>query len=381
MLDISTKKVALFIETSTSYGRSLIRGIVQYANIATKWFFYNEPRGLQDTIPDLVNWKLDGIIMRDTDNNMALLKLNIPTIVSVRYRDKIDGLTSIIGNSLAIGKTAADYFKNKGFKYFAYCGFHAMPWSREREEAFFNALSPGENSYLYHNPGTNIDYDQDVRHIASWLKKLPIPSALLACNDVRAAHVLEACKIADIRVPQQIAVLGVNNDDMICNLTSPPLSSISLNTVKAGYEAAKTLDTLMSSPSHNDNKDIVVEPQGVLSRQSTDVFAINDPDMAQALYYITNRARHPIQVNDVVSYVGSNRRTLERKFQRTINKSIYEAIKHTRINLMSNMLLETDLSITAIAHNMGFQNHHHISRYFKSARGISPLKFRNLNCV
>ena len=143
------KRIALLIETSTSYGRSLIRGIIKHANIVSNWMFYNEPRGLFEKLPHLDKWKLDGIIMRDTPENLNLLKLHVPTVVSIRYQEKVLGVPNIIGNSDAIGNMAAEHFYKKGIRFFAFCGFDNFPWSREREQAFrTNVCSKGE-IYIY----------------------------------------------------------------------------------------------------------------------------------------------------------------------------------------------------------------------------------------
>ncbi len=370
-----SKKVALLIETSTSYGRTLIRGIVQYANVAASWIFYNEPRGLLEKLPQLSKWKLDGIIMRDTPENMPLLKLNIPAVVSIRYEKSVEGVPNIISDSSAIGIVAAQYLRDKGFNRFAFCGFDDMPWSKEREHAFVAALKGTENISVYRPRQPKPDYNQELNDMAQWLKSLQKPNAVMACNDVRGANVIEACKLAQIKIPQEISILGVNNDDMICEMTSPPLSSVSLDIITAGYEAAKTLDRMMKGKSvHPGN--IVIKPKMVITRASTDILAIDDPDISAALHYISQNSKKHIQVSDVAANVGINRRSLERRFRQTIGKSVYDEIKRVRIDVISKMLIETDLPVSEIAYNMGFEDANHISRYFTATKGVSPLKYR-----
>jgi len=373
-----TKKVALLIETSTSYGRTLIRGIVQYANIAASWIFYNEPRGLMEKLPQLSKWNLDGIIMRDTPENMPLLKLNIPSVVSIRYEKMVQGVPNIISDSNAIGILAAGYLRDKGFSRFAFCGFDDMPWSGEREKAFLDAISGAENISVYRRKQPSPDYNQELNDIAHWLKTLPKPTAVMACNDVRGANVVEACKLAQIKVPQEISILGVNNDDMICEMTSPPLSSVSLDILTAGYEAAKTLDRMMKGKS-TCPENIIIKPKTIITRASTDILAIDDPDIAAALHYISQNSKKHIQVGDIAANIGVNRRSLERRFRDVLGKSVYDEIKRVRIDVISKMLIETDLSIAEIAYNMGFEDSNHISRYFAARKGISPLKFRKVH--
>ncbi len=374
----NSKKIALLIETSTSYGRELIRGITRYANLNTSWIFFNEPRGIMDKLPRLFKWKPDGIIMRDTPENMKLLKLNIPIIVSIRYEKVVEGVPNILSDSNEIGKIAVEYFRNKGFTQFAFCGFEDMPWSKEREQAFEKAVLPNEFLSIYKSKKLKHDYDQEMEWLVQWLKSLPKPIALLACNDIKGSNIIEACKSAQIKIPQEIAVLGVNNDDMVCEITSPPLSSISLDIMNAGYEAGKTLDRMIKKRNEiNENtRKILISPKEIITRTSTDIFAINDPIIASSLHYISENIKNAIQVSDVAKYVGTNRRNLERRFKRFLGRSVYEEIKRAKIDAISKVLLETNLSISEIAFNMGFHDDHHIARYFKSYKGVSPLKFR-----
>jgi len=368
------KKVALLIETSTSYGRALVKGILQYANFATSWIFYNEPRGLWDTLPELSKQNVDGIIMRDTPKNMLLLKLGIPTIVSIRYKRSIKNVPSILSDSNEIGIMAAKYLQDKGFNHFAFSGFDNMPWSKEREKAFVDTVSPTGDIAVYRNKQKLSDY-KELLYLANWLTSLPKPTGLVACNDVRGANVIEACKLAGIKIPQEISILGVNNDDMICEMTHPSLSSISLNIKKGGYEAAKMLDRLMKGEL-GQKKDIIIKPRNVVSRMSTSIMATTDPDIANALHYIAQNNKKHIQVNDVAINVGINRRSLERRFKQVMNRSIYDEIKRVRIDTIAKMLAATDIQISEIAYKMGFNDTHHISRYFKSVKGVSPLNYR-----
>ncbi|MEN6306435.1 MAG: XylR family transcriptional regulator [Anaerohalosphaeraceae bacterium] len=369
------KKIALLIETSTTYGRELIRGIIQYANISCPWIFYKDPSGLSEKLPSIDKWGLDGIIMRDTPQNLKLLELHIPTIVSIRYQEKIAGIPNIIGNSDLIGKMAAEYFYNKGFTVFAFCGMNNFPWSKEREETFRNAVCSKGTIYIYDQQIKVLDYEKELAAIAQWLSTLPKPVAVMACNDVRGAHIIEACKLAQIQVPDEVAVLGVNNDDMICELTSPPLSSIALDIHKAGQQAAMCLERMMSGKKITE-QNIMVEPKHVMTRRSTDILAINNPEIAAAIKYIQHNSKKYIQVNDVTAAVGTNRRSLERSFKQHLKRSIHEEITRMRIDTISRMLTETNLSIAEIAMSMGFSDINHISRYFKASKKISPFKFR-----
>jgi len=371
------RKIVMLVETSTFYGRSLIRGIIKYANIASCWVLYNEPRGLLEKLPRLDKWEIDGIIMRDTPENLKLLKLHIPTVVSIRYQDKVLGVPNIIGNSDAIGKMAAEYFYNKGFRSFAFCGFDNFPWSKEREEAFRNSVCSKGSIYIYRRPQYS-DYERELNSIAQWLSTLPKPVGIMACNDIRGAHVTEACKLAQIEVPDEVAILGVNNDDLFCELASPPLSSIALNIHRAGQQAAMCLEEMMAGKKITEKR-IMVEPEYVVTRKSTDILAIKDPNVTAALQFIKLNCKKFIQVDEVVEAVGINRRSLERYFKQYLNHTIHEEITRVRIEAISKMITETSLSIGEIATHMGFNNINHISRYFKASKGVTPHEFRTIH--
>jgi len=339
--------------------------------------FYNEPRGLFEKLPKLDKWELDGIIMRDTPENLKLLKLHIPTVVSIRYQDKVLGVPNIIGNSDAIGNMAAEYFYNNGFRVFAFCGFDNFPWSREREEAFRNIACSKGKIYIYKQSFSS-DYERELNEIAYWLSTLPKPVGVMACNDVRAVHVTGACKLAQIQVPDEVAIMGVNNDHLICELASPPLSSIALNTQRAGQLAAMCLEEMMAGKKIAEKR-IMVEPEYVVTRKSTDILAIKDPNVTAALRFIKLNCKKFIQVAEVVEAVGINRRSLERYFKQYLNHTIHEEITRVRIEAISKMITETSLSIGEIAAHMGFHNINHISRYFKAIKGVTPHEFRTIH--
>lgn len=371
---VKAKRIALLVETSTSYGRSLIRGVLQYANVATSWFFYNEPRGFGDALPDFAKHSLDGIIMRDTPENMKLLDLKIPTVVSIRYLEKVSGVPNILSDSKKIGHMAAKHFLEKGFRDFAYCGFDNMPWSHERERAFAEALPPDKNLHILQQSSELANYEDKLRELAEWLKGLPKPVALMACNDVRGESIIEACKLAEVKVPFEISILGVNNDDLICDMVSPGLSSIALNITKAGYQSAKVLDRMIKGKSDTDL--ITIEPERVVARASSDMFAVEDSSVAEALYYIQQNSRKKFSIDDLAAYVGVNRRTLERKFKVALNTTIYSSVKRAKIDAISKMLVETDIPIAEIAYSMGFEDSNHISRYFKHEMGMPTIEYR-----
>jgi LacI family transcriptional regulator len=211
--------------------------------------------------------------------------------------------------------------------------------------------------------------------MANWLKSLPKPVGLMTFADDRSQQVIDTCKIAGVNVPDEVAVIGVDNDDLICDLSDPPLSSIAFNTERAGYEAAELLDKLMAGKKVV-NQTIVVRPTHIVTRQSTNIIAIEDRVVADAARFIRQHSRKIIQVSDVTSAVMVSRCTLERRFRRALGKSVLKELKRVRTDQITQMLMETNLSVSQIASTLGYLSATHIARYFRQEKGISPLAYR-----
>ena len=208
-----------------------------------------------------------------------------------------------------------------------------------------------------------------------WLKSLPKPIGLMTCVDDRSQHVFEACQLAGLRVPNDVAILGVDNDEVICNMVYPPLSSIALNLEKAGYEAAHLLDKMMNN--HKiDNRTLLVGSSRVVTRQSTDIIAVEDEIVIDAIRYIQQNVKKAIQVHELADAVAVSRRSLERRFRVALGCSILEEIRRVRVDHISRLLVETDRSILRIARTFGFTGVDHISRYFRKEKGIGPRAYR-----
>jgi len=375
------KRIILLLETSRAFGRQLIIGIARYSRLHGPWTFYKEPIDLKSSIPHLTNWKPDGIIMRDSLITKELLKLKIPTILAIHDSSYPKNLPVIKTDSISIARMASKHLIEKGFRNFAFCGFDNYDWSKNRQLYFnrFNKRS-GFKTYNYILP-RNIkknNWDDEQQHICKWLKDLPKPIGIFACNDDRGQHILEVCKLINLKVPEDVAVIGVDNDPMICDIGDPPLTSIALNVESAGYEAAKLLDQLIDKNKVGIRK-ITVTPSHIVQRQSTDILAVNDVDVAMAIRYIKNNAKNKILIKDVVEATHLSRRTLERRFRKTIHRSIYNEIQQVRVELISKLLIETKLPISQITSLFNFTDIEHISRYFKKGRGIGLREFRKIN--
>lgn len=375
------KRIVLLIETSRAFGRQLIMGIARYSKLHGPWSFYKEPIDLKSSVPHLTTWKPDGIIMRDSLITKELLKLKIPTILAIHNSSYPKNLPAIKTDSFSIAKMASEHFIEKALKNFAFCGFDDYEWSNERKLFFcrFNREA-GYKTHIYSPPKRikKNDWEKEQQHVRDWIKSLPKPVGIFACNDDRGQHILEVCKMIDLKVPEDAAVIGVDNDPMICDIGDPPLTSIALNVESAGYYAAKLMNSMIKNKRFFGNH-IIVSPSHIVQRQSSDILAVNDTEVAKAIYYIKKNAKSKILINDVVKATGISRRTLERRFRNTIHRSIYNEIHHVRIELISKLLIETDLPVSQITSLFDFTDTEHISRYFKREKGIGLREFRKLH--
>ncbi|MFA5292130.1 MAG: substrate-binding domain-containing protein [Phycisphaerae bacterium] len=372
-------RIILMVEPLGEYLQGLLRGIAQYSNSNGPWVFYREPGKHEGTLPQLNPEEADGVIAKIANTAGARKKLprTVPVIL-IGYREIIPEMPQIFGDTEAIGKVAAEYFLNKGFRNFAFCGFDEFHWSRERGKSFKLFLeNKGYKVHLYRNlkGAMRKSWQLEQQDLAKWLRTLPKPVAILACNDDRGQHLISACKLGKMRIPDEISVLGVDNDKFVCSLTYPPLSSIALGTERAGYEAAQLLAKMMQMKKFI-NSSIMVRPTHVITRQSTDIIAAEDTLLSEAINYIQKHSNMDISVDDVAGEVMVSRRSLERKFRRQLNKSIYDEIRRIRVNRIISMLLETDLTIAQIGLAMGFKDITHTGRYFKEETGLSPLAYR-----
>ncbi len=371
----------MLLATSRAHVRGLLHGIARYSRVHGPWMFYTDAslHGKRDALSWLKGCGADGVIAPDAKENREITGMGLPTIVYRVAEKRIPHLPAIVADNAMIGKMAAEHLLDRGFSCFAYCGFESRPWSRQRKESFVGRIAeagfePGichTNSEL----GSWRLFEREQNRLIEWLKSLPKPVGLMAGNDVCGRHVIEACRIAGLLVPDEVAVIGVDNDELICDLTDPPMSSIALNTEKAGYEAAELLDRLIAGEKTAD-RDILVRATHIATRQSTDILAVKDRTVAEAIRFIRQHAKEAIQVGDVVDHVAMSRRNLEQRFRKVVDRSMHNEIKRVRTQQIIRMLCETDLSVSEIALSLGHPSDKHIARYFKQQTGMSLKEYR-----
>ncbi len=372
-------RVALLIESSRSSGRALLRGVADFARSHGPWEFYWEPGGIERAWTQLRTLPVSGIILRDSDGLEAILARGIPTVVIGHSRREIPGQANVVTDSDSIAALAADHLLSCGFQHFAFCGLQGLPWSDLREDGFQRHLAArGFTVHTYRPPTAGRippNRASERRRLSLWLKSIPRPFGLMACNDDRGEQVIEACKLAGLRVPDEAAIIGADNDELVCDLSDPPMSSVAINFHRAGFEAAQVLHRLLRGEPVRDLK-ITGHATHVVVRRSTDIVAVEDPGLAHALRFIRETAHTLISVPDVARAAGVSRRVLEKRFQRTLRRSALQEIRRVRVEQLCRLLVETNEPIAQIALAFGYPGPEHLARYFRIEKQMTPLAFR-----
>lgn len=379
-------RVALLIETSRGYGRAMLRGIVRFARLHGPWSFYITPGDFEQALPQMSQWGGAGIIARveTVEVAKAIVAANVPTIlVGIDPRigavvPRLEKLSEISSDSEGAARLAAEHLLAKGFQNFAYVGLWDRSWSERRQAAYCTAIeTAGFEPIVYPFPKSSKQrsWEFELSNLAEWITNLPKPVGIMACNDDRGRGVLEACRLAGVRVPEEVAVIGVDDDELFCDLADPPLSSVALNAEHGGYRAAHLLDQLIRGNVNTPQK-LIVEPTHVVTRRSTEVQAAGDQEVAAALGFIhRNRARN-FTVNDVAGDVGISRRNLELKFRRSTGRTILAEIQRIRLDHAKRMLRDTDIPIPQIAASSGYNSASYLTQVFHKEVGVTPARYR-----
>jgi LacI family transcriptional regulator len=368
----------LLIETSNAYARGLLQGIVHYIREHQPWSFHLIEQGRGDDPPAwLDRWRGDGIIARIENSRIAkaVVRAGIPAVDMSAAR-LVPEFPWVETDDEAISRLAAEHLLERGFKHFAYCGDPRFNWSVWREKYFAQRIgAAGYQVHCFGGERAGADLASQVEAIRRWLDTLPKPIGVMACYDIRGLQVLDACRRAGWVVPGEVAVIGVDNDELLCDLASPPLSSVIPNAHRAGYEAAALLDRMMAGKTVPASARLIA-PKGIVARQSTDVLAVDDRDIARAVHFIREEACTGINVSDILRVVPLSRRVLEQRFQRLLGRTPREEILQVRLNRVKQYLVETKLSLYEIAERTGFEHVEYLSVVFKRETGMTPSKYR-----
>lgn len=376
-----TRQVALLIEATHAYARGLLHGIAQYELEHADWNVYFQPYALEPDLPPpkwLKNWRGDGMLTRIENREVAntVTSLKVP-IVDLRRVMAFPDVPSIGPDNEAVARLAVEHLRERGFQHFGFCGFPAGldPHMDDRETAFCRYLEQAGlrcDVFQADPPGT---WRQEEERAGEWIRSLPKPVGIMAAEDNRGLMVLRACVNVGVAVPEEVAVIGAGNDDCLCTLSHPQLSSVDLAPEAIGYEAAALLERLMSGQRPR-QRDIQFPPRGIITRLSTDVLATKDQAVAKAMRFIRTQACAGIHVQDVLRHVMLSRSALEPRLKQVLGRTIHQEIHRVRLERAKVLLATTDLPAKQIAVEAGFRYVQYLGIVFRQATGQTPASYR-----
>lgn len=376
----------LFITDFTEqFAYRFLRGVLNYAKSTEQWVVckmppsYKRQLGMEGVVAWAKEWHADVVIGQfDPDDDVTLFRKNGIVALAQDYIAKFDTIPNITGDYALTGAMAAEYFLSKGFSNFGYFGYNGVCWSDERCESFRSRIEKsvgGGSFYMYDRQ--NIDnmwyYDQSI--LTDWLLSLPKPIAIMACDDNQGNILLQACELCGLHVPFDVAILGVDNDEILCNMSNPSMSTVNVDIEGGGADAAAMIDLMVKDPTYK-GEDIVLKPLVVVERLSSSLFATNDKEILAALRFIHANIDAKIQVTDVLKNVPLSRRLLEQRFKKMTGTTIYNYISFLRIDRFAQLLISSNDSVSDIAARMDEPDTKSISRRFKEIKGCTPSEFR-----
>jgi LacI family transcriptional regulator len=382
------RRVILLIESSREPGRDSLLGIAAYIRNHGAWQILHLENSVSDELPAVVKpWKGDGVISRINNERMArsVARLRLP-VVDLRGAHPTPGSATLSTDPRACAELAAEHFLSRGFRHFAFCGYPGISFSDERCEHFVRYLKARSHEVaVFSIPGRR-PLVSDLRvqeaggelaesQVVNWLKTLPHPVAVFACNDTRGRQILAACSSAGVAVPDEVAVLGVDNDEVVCGLSQPPLSSIQPDAFQLGYEGAAILDCMMAGAPPPEQP-ILIAPKGMSIRQSSDVLAVEDPEVAAAVRYIRDHACEGETVANMVRTLMISRTSLDRHFLKTLGRSPKAEMERVRFERAKQLLAETPYKLERIATMLGFSTAAQFATAFKRYNGCTPSDYR-----
>ena len=383
-----TPQVAVLLPTSVKVCRDMRRGILQYVHRHGPWGLHIlEGRQGEQKLIRMKEWGCTGIIGRLYTPELveAALQTDVPIIIMDPAPELIAAGQPLARHSIvrsdtaAVGAMAARFFLERKFVHFAYVGeVHGLEWSVKRGQAFADTLAQqGFSCAIYGMLPKAEQEDAGIERdrLCAWLKALPKPVALLAAMDNRGRQILDACSWAHISVPRDVAVLSVDNDEDLCETTTPPMSSILLDAERACYEAAHHLDGLTRRTTRK-RRVIIYGPSHVVARHSTETTQINDIVVIQALEFIALNACSGIGVPDVVRHICASRRLAEQRFRQELGRTILDEIRHVRLERVCKPLKDTNLPIGEIARTCGFDSESHLGTVFRKQFGCTMREYR-----
>ena len=383
-------RLILLTDFTEAFAHNLLRGILEYSKGREPWVVcrmppsYKQANGIPGVLEWAKKWEADAIIAQfDDTDEVELFRQNGIIALAQDFKSRFSVIPNITSRYKQTGQMAADFFLQKGFRNFAFYGYKDVVWSEERCMGFRDRIVEkgfGDCFFEYQKQSLENLWYYESEPVANWIKSLPRPVALMACDDTQGNKIMELCRVLGIKIPEEVAVLGVDNDEIICGLSDPPLSSVNLNIVKGGYEAARLIERLLRDKDAI-SEDVVIQPVTIVNRLSTDIYATDNPVILTALKYIHQNLLNKISEEDIVRQVPLSRRLLEIRFKQVTGQPIYQYISNLRMERFAQLLLANTEPVADLAVQVGLADAKNLARQFKEWKGCTPVEYRKWNKI
>ena len=378
-------RVLIISDFTESFSHKLLAGLVGYSRRKEQWIVrrmppeYKAQIGIPGVIQIAKEWDVDAVLGQfEPTDDIGLFAENGIVAIAQDYKKKFTSIPNITGDYIGTGRMAARFFIERGFRNYGFFGFNDVCWSDERCDGFrreVEAAGFGDNFYAYRMQEIDMVWYYQRNRLREWLRMIPKPIAIMACDDNQGTNLIEACHGIGIKIPSEVSVIGVDNDEALCSLGSTTLTSIQMNIEEGGRQAAALVERLVADPAAP-AEDVVLKPVKIVGRMSTAAFATDDQQILKALLFIHKNALKKISVSDVMAEAALSRRLLERRFKNVTGKTLYEYITDQKLKYFAERLQETDEQVMEIALSMGENDTKSISRRFKQIYGCTPVEWR-----
>ena len=381
-------RLLIISDFTEAFPSKLLSGIVRYSRRKEQWVICRMPPAYKSHIgiPGVVKWAkdwgADAVIGQfEQSDDVELFARNGIVCVAQDFKQRFKSIPNITADYIGTGRRAARYYLERGFKHFGFFGFNQVCWSDERYEGFRREVEEaniGATIHVYNMQDIDHLWYYERDKLREWLRSIPKPIGIMACDDNQGNNLVEACHSAGVKIPSEVSVMGVDNDELLCSLGSTALSSIYVDIEDGGYRTAELIETMVANPDVR-MRDVVLRPVKVIERISTAAFATDDLQIQKAVKFIHQNYQKKISVKDVMEEVALSRRLLERRFKSVTGQTLYQYISDQKIRHFAELLHETNDQVVNIALSLGETDTKSISRRFKQIYGCSPMEWRERN--
>ena len=378
-------RVLIISDFTESFSHKLLAGLVDYSRQKEQWIVrrmppeYKAQIGIPGVIRIAKEWDVNAVIGQfEPTDDIGLFAENGIVAIAQDYKKKFTTIPNITADYIGTGRMAARFFIDRGFRNYGFFGFNDVCWSDERCEGFRREIEEagfGDSFYAYRMQEIDMVWYYQRNRLREWLQTVPKPIAILACDDNQGTNLIEACHGIGIKIPEEVSVIGVDNDESLCSLGSTTLTSIQIDIEEGGRQTGALVERLVADPTAP-AEDVVLKPVKIVGRLSTAAFATTDQQILNALLYIHKNALKKISVTDVMAEAALSRRLLERRFKSVTGKTLYEYITDQKLQYFAEQLSDTDEQVINIALSMGENDTKSISRRFKQLYGCTPVEWR-----